>query len=110
MIEIGFAVVVCLLQLLERFIRAMNPWPGAWTSASSPDGAAKVRLRVVKAELSSAALSAGSGKVEGDAFIVGGSAGALKIAEIQPEGKRPMSVAEFLRGAGKKLVGESRWG
>jgi len=36
---------------LERFVRAMSPWPGAWTSIALPDGKNSKRLRIAKAAL-----------------------------------------------------------
>jgi len=82
---------------LERFMRAMNPWPGAWTALSLPDGTQPLRLRIVRATV---------GGVASDSLLLApcGDGKALAILEIQPEGKRPMSSAEFLRGAGRKYA------
>jgi methionyl-tRNA formyltransferase len=98
---------------LERFVRAMNPWPGAWTSVALPDGSQKVRVRVCHANLWGAGVPpasvSGAANAESDSFTVACGNGALVITQIQPEGKRPMSVAEFLRGAGRKFVPASMW-
>jgi methionyl-tRNA formyltransferase len=95
---------------LDRFIRAMNPWPGAWTTVLSPDKATRARVRIAKAtpEVVQSATS-GSGSVNANEFVVGCSDGAIRIHALQPEGKREMTVAEFLRGAGRKFMPESRW-
>lgn len=100
---------------LERFVRAMNPWPGAWTTIALPDGSQKTRVRVCVAALWGAGVPPASGpsgtaKTDADSFTVACGTGALVITQIQPEGKRPMSVAEFLRGAGRKFVPSSMWG
>jgi methionyl-tRNA formyltransferase len=95
---------------LERFIRAMNPWPGAWTSVALPDGSQKLRVRVCTAGFQSVGDSpAGTGRVEAGQFVVACSSGVIAIRQLQPEGKRPMSADEFLRGAGRKFIGGSKW-
>jgi methionyl-tRNA formyltransferase len=94
---------------VERFIRAMNPWPGAWTTVSNAANSARTRVRIVKAKINSAAQTPGAGRIDGDEFVVGCSSGAIRIHSLQPEGKREMSVAEFLRGAGRQFSGESHW-
>src|SRR5579862_3708382 len=95
---------------IERHIRAMTPWPGAWTSAASAEGKFSQRLRIADAELAPPrdTLPAGTGKVEGAGnnlrLMAGcGNAGVLDISRVQPEGKREMSAGEFVRGAGKAL-------
>lgn len=99
---------------LERFIRAMNPWPGAWTSIALPDGSQKMRVRVCTAiehPASTESQVAGAGHADTEQIVIKcGNGGALAVQQIQPEGKRPMSVAEFLRGAGRKFVPDSKWG
>ncbi|OGM82063.1 methionyl-tRNA formyltransferase [Candidatus Woesebacteria bacterium RIFOXYB1_FULL_47_31] len=55
----------------ERFIRAMQPWPQAWTLIG------KKRLKILKAHLES---------------------GKLILDEVQLEGKSPVSWEEFKRG------------
>ena len=100
---------------LERFVRAMNPWPGAWTSVSLPDGTQKQRIRVAQARLSaSAPLTApGEGQVLGSgeqsAFAITTGSGVLEVLQLQPEGKKPMSVGEYIRGAGRKFTARTLW-
>lgn len=84
---------------IERLIRAMTPWPGAWTHVGTTDGKFQQRVRIVDAEVGDASLSA----ICGDGL-------SLAISRLQPEGKREMSSAEFLRGAGKSLLsGGTKW-
>ena len=100
---------------LDRFIRAMNPWPGAWTRITSTDGSQALRVRVVRAtvEATTDGAAAGESRAEGagDAatFRVACGTGSLCIQSVQPEGKREMSVAEFTRGSGKKFVPTARF-
>jgi len=93
---------------IERLIRAMTPWPGAWTRVESADGKWGQRIRVAEAEI--AAPGSSSSVLNGQFLIAScGSGEALSISKIQPEGKREMTVAEFLRGAGKPLMNGVRW-
>lgn len=101
---------------LERFVRAMNPWPGAWTTVSLPDGSSKLRVRVARAGLSGCCQLAGKGvglaSGSGNDVVISvgcGDGGMLSVRAVQPEGKRLMGTAEFLRGAGQKLAAASRW-
>ncbi len=78
---------------LERRVRAFTPWPGAFTGLSG------ARLKVHRTKTGSGrgtpgtVLAAGPGGIE-----VACSEGSLVLLDIQPEGKRVMSAAEFLSG------------
>jgi methionyl-tRNA formyltransferase len=82
-------------EIIERKIRAFNPWPGAFTEIASPE------LRKLK--ILSVAIVDLSGKpgeflrIEKELVIAAGK-NALSLCEVQVEGKRRMSAAEFLRG------------
>jgi methionyl-tRNA formyltransferase len=79
---------------LERRIRAMNPWPGAYFEWKA------TALKVMRARVGS-----GSNPVMGSRFIfegcpaVGTGEGILILEEVQPPGKKPMSGKAFLAGA-----------
>ena len=79
---------------LERRVRAMNPWPGAWF-----DWNGNV-LKVARASVSEAkGLSTGSRfTVEGRPAIMSAD-GALVLDEVQPAGKKAMPGKSFLSGA-----------
>ena len=68
---------------IYNFIRAMNPWPGAWTllrlstSLKTSEGQARKRLKLLRAHL-------GEGK--------------LLLDEVQLEGKDPVSWKQFKAG------------
>jgi methionyl-tRNA formyltransferase len=80
---------------LDRHIRAMTPWPGAFTFW---DGQL---LKVQAAEMVYGSLPAG---VPGQVVMVGETAvvltqdGGLALTQIQLAGKRAMSSHDFLRG------------
>jgi methionyl-tRNA formyltransferase len=85
-------------ELIERKIRAFNPWPGAFVLLRSEIGRAR-KLKIFSARLVDATK-----KTPGEVFRSAGSItiaakdGTLSLGEIQLEGKRRMSAAEFLRG------------
>ena len=80
---------------LDRRIRAMTPWPGAFSSWQSKT------VKIKEARLAVGKLPVGEvGQV---VEYVGGTAvltsdGAIHLQTIQLEGKKAMAVADFLRG------------
>lgn len=79
---------------LERFARAMNPWPAARTRL--PDGRG---LSVLRARLDESSGAPGEVLEAGASFRVACGEGALELIEVQVEGKRALPAADFLRGA-----------
>lgn len=79
---------------LERRIRAMNPWPGAWFEWNG---------NVLK--VGKGAVSEAKGKEVGSRLIVDGrpavrcADGVLILEEVQPPGKKMMPGKAFLSGA-----------
>ena len=77
---------------LERRVRAFVPWPGAWTPLG--DALLKVwRAEVVPGSGSPGTLLAAHGTLD-----VASGEGALRLLDVQPEGRRRMTAAEFLSG------------
>ena len=79
---------------LERFVRAMTPWPGARTSA--PDGRELTLLAVRALEPDGLA---GAVHEAGPRLVVGCGAGSLEVLELAPAGRRAMAAGDWLRGA-----------
>jgi len=82
-------------EIIERKIRAFNPWPGAFTEIAATG--------VRKLKIFSAAIIDLSGKpgeiLRSDKeLVIAADKGALSLGEVQLEGKRRMSAAEFARG------------
>jgi len=81
-------------QELERRVRAMNPWPGAWFEWQG------VPLKVWRASVAEGPANRPPGSrllIRGRPAVVCGS-GALVLEEVQPPGKRPMDSKSFLAG------------
>jgi methionyl-tRNA formyltransferase len=85
--RIDWAQPACLL---ERRLRALNPWPGCWTEI---DGQ---RVLVLEAEVAGGAGA--PGEVLDDRLTIACGEGALRLIRVQRAGGKPMSAADFLRG------------
>ncbi len=67
---------VCADKIFKKY-RAYHPWPGIWTILRIKNQ--ELRVKLIDLELAD---------------------GKLKINKLQPEGKKPMTMAEFERGYG----------
>jgi methionyl-tRNA formyltransferase len=83
-------------QELERRVRAMNPWPGAWMEYNGePLKVLKTRAGIL---FTSMVQSPGTRLLAGNLPAVMTSNGALFLEEVQPPGKKPMDGRSFLAG------------
>jgi methionyl-tRNA formyltransferase len=81
---------------LKNRWRGFQPWPGAFTAL---DGKKLIVHRLNVAESIGYNTPPGTGVAQGDRMIVACAQGTwLELLEVQPEGGKRMSVAEFLRG------------
>ena len=86
-------------EAIERKIRAYNPWPGAFMKVDHQN------LKVFSASVVDLNGQPGEVLRSDQDLVVGTGKGALSLAEVQLEGKRRMSAAEFLRGHGALVRG-----
>jgi methionyl-tRNA formyltransferase len=82
--------------LIERKIRAFNPWPGAFAILPNNEGAER-KLKIFRASL------VAPESADPKHLVIAAKDEALRLEEVQLEGKRRMSAAEFLRGYGGPL-------
>ncbi|MGI8955605.1 MAG: methionyl-tRNA formyltransferase [Chthoniobacterales bacterium] len=84
---------------IERKLRAYDPWPGAFTQVSDDTG--KIRnlkiFRGLVGEEDAGTPGNLSRPNDTEIFVTTGC-GALRLEEVQLEGKRRMSAADFFRG------------
>ena len=78
---------------LERRVRAMNPWPGAWFEWNGNI------LKVQRAHVEQDKAEAGKRLIAQNQPAVGAGGGILILDEVQPPGKKLMSGKSFLSGA-----------
>lgn len=89
---------------IDCHVRAMQPWPNACTFLHARG---KPPLRLLVLEVAPSAVRCGDAANDRPGAVVpsGGGRwlarcgdGAIELLRLQPEGKRPMSAAEFFRG------------
>jgi len=89
---------------VRNHIHGLSPFPGAWFSI--PDRGRDLRVKVLRAEVLEG--SGTPGEVLDDRLTIACGAGAVRLLEVQREGKGPMSAEAFLRGlpvaAGTRLA------
>ena len=74
-------------------IRGFQPWPGAYTKFRGKN------LQILKARTAPAALPPAELHIQSEQFLVGcGHNSSLELLEIQLEGKKRSSAADFVRG------------
>ena len=77
---------------LANLVRALNPRPGAFTTAGGK------RLIVWRAQPVEGSGKAGTVLSAGPGLVVATGDGALSLREVQLEGKRALGIDEFMRG------------
>lgn len=81
---------------IDRQVRGLTPWPGAWTwLPGSPPGMLKIHRATPLPDRSG---PAGHVLESGDHLVVAADSGSLRLDEVQIAGGRRMAAAEFLRG------------
>ncbi len=87
---------------LDRFVRGMTPWPGAYTFIEGSKRPVRITVLeavpVVSEDKPGGDAACGQIMAEAGRFIVACRGGALEILKVQREGKKPTSGEEFLRG------------
>src|SRR6478752_432509 len=79
-------------ETIERKIRAFDPWPGAFMEIDHR------HLKIFSATIADCRGKPGEISQKENELVVAAGEGALSLGEVQLEGKRRMSAAEFLRG------------
>ncbi|KGQ39025.1 methionyl-tRNA formyltransferase [Gallibacterium anatis] len=86
---------------LERCIRAFNPWPISWLQTTDTQGNNQI-LKVYQAtvlphqnQTAGTVLQANKQGIQ-----IATADGVLNITQLQPAGKKPMAVQDFLNGRG----------
>lgn len=84
---------------ISCFVRAMTPWPSATSTVLGES------VKILKATPAEGGGDGPPGTVmhtTGEAIFVAASEGQLRIAELQPQGKKPMPARAFLQG--RKII------
>jgi methionyl-tRNA formyltransferase len=78
--------------ILERQVRALNPWPGVWFEHGEE------RIKVLAAEAETNAVGQAPGTVLDDRLAIACGAGVLRPHLLQRPGRQAQETAAFLRG------------
>ncbi len=79
---------------IDRHIRALTPWPGAWFEAKQSGKCFRIKVKKCCVTEGSGA----PGEVLDTHFTIACGTKALCIEQVQREGKSPASAQDFLRG------------
>ena len=93
---------------LARKIRGLSPWPGCRVKVCDAAGTPLDTLRLVRARPDASEGERWEpGEIMTDGLVAAGDGG-VDVVEVQPDGKRPMPLADYRRGhrwhAGLRLV------
>jgi methionyl-tRNA formyltransferase len=88
---------------IHNRVRGLSPWPGAYSSLDNN------MVKIIATGVLDGTGEPGSlYERDKNTLVVGTGSGLLRILSIQPEGKRPMTSGEFMRGhrgvSGKKFT------
>ncbi len=81
---------------VHNLIRGLSPFPGAWFELEL--GGKPVRIKALRSTLASG--NGEPGALIGDGLTLACGTGAVRLTQVQREGKGAMDAATFLRGAG----------
>jgi methionyl-tRNA formyltransferase len=79
-------------EVVDRLVRACAPAPGAWTIFRGE------RFKINSAHISDNALPPGVLEITKRSVRVGTGTSALQLGEVQAQGKKPMTAADWARG------------
>ena len=83
---------------IDRRIRAMNPWPGAYTWFPTTEGARKLKVFSGIRHRKNAGPAGAVLRADRRGILVGAGSGAVLLRDVQLEGKRRMRAGDFLQG------------
>jgi methionyl-tRNA formyltransferase len=79
---------------IDRLIRACTPDPGAWTTFRGN----RIKLQPVRLDPGTTDVDAGVVREDRDGVRVGTGSHAVVLGEVQPQGRRVMPAADWVRG------------
>ncbi|MEI6510521.1 MAG: methionyl-tRNA formyltransferase [Candidatus Uhrbacteria bacterium] len=86
------------MEVIERRLRAYQPWPGLWTVWMRNGVETRIKIHSLQPSDFRADLPPGTVSTKNSRLHVDCSDGTIEILELQPEGKPRMSAEAFLLG------------
>jgi len=81
---------------IDRMIRGLSPFPGAWFEMPTPKG--PVRVKALLSRLGPKVGTAAPGEALDDQLLIACGEGAVRLLRLQREGKTAQDAADFVRG------------
>ena len=89
---------------IDRKIRGLSPFPGAWFTLPTDKGPARVKALLSAFEDADGA----PGEVLDDRLLIGAGEGAVRLLRVQREGRGPQDAGDFMRGV--RVAGGTKLG
>jgi len=89
---------------IHNLVRGVNPEPGAWCYATVKGEKKRIKINRTKPIPDISGKAGAILRYGKEGFIVGCGTGALKILELQMEGKRLMKAEEFIPGTSQTQI------
>ena len=83
---------------IDRKIRAMNPWPGAFTFLPTPEGPRKLKVFACIQHRRNIGAPGTVVRADKPGLLVAAGQGGVLLRDVQLEGKKRMSARDFLMG------------
>lgn len=84
---------------IHNLVRGLSPYPAARARFATPDGEEPVKIYKTSLTGKKSTGTPGEIKIDGDRMTVSTLDELIEITELQPAGKKRMTVADYLRGA-----------
>lgn len=85
-------------EAIERHVRGLAPFPGAWFEMDGPNGPERVKLLLAEVAKVTEREDYAPGEILTSDMIIGCGSGTIRPLRLQRAGKPAMDVDDFLRG------------
>ena len=89
---------------LHNLIRALSPFPGAWCTVQIGPEKKRLKIKLSKIINNLQGLPGHVLKLNKEELVVGCGQDSLQLLQVQLEGKRVMSIKEFLQGLHHSII------
>ncbi|HTG44315.1 MAG TPA: methionyl-tRNA formyltransferase [Verrucomicrobiae bacterium] len=85
-------------EVISRKIRAFNPWPSAFTFLQISGQERRVKIWAAAVQPSPPAMPGAILRIDREGLLIACGTRALLLQQVQPEGRKRMSIQDFLAG------------
>lgn len=91
-------------QKIHNLVRGVNPYPGAWCYVEVKGSKKRLKIKASRVDEDNKGAPGEILSCDSHGMIVGCGENALRITELQLEGKKPMSPDDLLRGTTFSMI------